>query len=263
MGCASSQDATATGDPIDESPHESIARAASIKISRQLQSDFGDKYTLGEHLGEGNSATVFKARNKKTGQEYAVKCIGKVDAEGNLLDKDSEESLEKEVEILQGVRNHPYILHLEEYMQDGIYHYLVTELIEGGELFDRIISKQFYSEAEARDLVKTLLEAVQFLHDKNIAHRDLKPENLLLKSGDDDSSIKIADFGFADITYNDDDLVLPCGTPNYAAPEILQGQNYGRQVDVWSIGVITYILLCGYPPFHDDVQVEWVGRLVD
>jgi calcium/calmodulin-dependent protein kinase I len=102
-------------------------------------------------------------------------------------------------------------------------------------------------------LVKLLLEAIKYCHDADIVHRDLKPENLLLTGKDDDASIKLADFGFAKrIEFDSEGLVTACGTPGYVAPEILEGKPYGKTVDIWSIGVITYILLCGYPPFHDD-----------
>jgi calcium/calmodulin-dependent protein kinase I len=114
-------------------------------------------------------------------------------------------------------------------------------------------AQSYYSEREARDLVKLLLEAIKYCHDADIVHRDLKPENLLLTSKDDDASIKLADFGFAKkLEIDGDGLVTACGTPGYVAPEILEGKAYGKTVDIWSIGVITYILLCGYPPFHDD-----------
>jgi calcium/calmodulin-dependent protein kinase I len=127
--------------------------------------------------------------------------------------------------------------------------------VSGGELFDRIVEKTFYTEKEARDLVKILLSAIKYCHDKDVVHRDLKPENLLLMSADDDASIKLADFGFAKtVTKDDAGLVTTCGTPGYVAPEILEGTAYGKPVDIWSIGVITYILLAGYPPFHDDSQ---------
>ena len=142
---------------------------------------------------------------------------------------------------------------LHDFYTEDNYYYLVTEFMEGGELFDRIVEKSYYSEREARDLVKLLLEAIKYCHECNVVHRDLKPENLLLTSRSDDASIKLADFGFAKkIEFDGEGLSTACGTPGYVAPEILQGKTYGRSVDVWSIGVITYILLCGYPPFHDD-----------
>lgn len=125
--------------------------------------------------------------------------------------------------------------------------------VEGGELFDKIVSKTFYSELEARDVVFTLLSAIDYCHSRDIVHRDLKPENLLLASSDDDSAIKLADFGFAAKAVGNS-LRTQCGTPGYVAPEILKDCPHGKPVDMWSIGVICYILLGGYPPFHDENQ---------
>ncbi|CAK4231660.1 unnamed protein product [Aphanomyces euteiches] len=116
-----------------------------------------------------------------------------------------------------------------------------------------ILKKTFYTEKEARDLVQVLLSAIKYCHDHNVVHRDLKPENLLLTSKKDDAYIKIGDFGFAKQDFNAG-LTTACGTPGYVAPEILKGEAYGKSVDIWSIGVITFILLCGYPPFHDENQ---------
>lgn len=139
------------------------------------------------------------------------------------------------------------------------YYYLVTEMMVGGELFDRIVQKEYYNEKEARDLCKILLSSIKYCHDCNVVHRDLKPENLLLTSKEDNANIKIADFGFAkrlDMVDDGDGLSTACGTPGYVAPEILEGQRYGSSVDIWSIGVISYILLCGYPPFtHENHNV--------
>ncbi|CAM9242759.1 unnamed protein product, partial [Choristocarpus tenellus] len=125
-----------------------------------------------------------------------------------------------------------------------------------GELFDRIVSKVVYNEKEARDLVCTLLEAVKYCHDRGIVHRDLKPENLLLVSEDNDALVKVADFGFAQKFMPDIGLTTQCGTPGYVAPEILMRKKYNQAVDMWSVGVITYVLLGGYPPFHDENQTK-------
>ncbi|KAG9402862.1 hypothetical protein AC1031_006403 [Aphanomyces cochlioides] len=149
--------------------------------------------------------------------------------------------------------DHPNIMTLYEVYTEAQYYYLVTEFMEGGELFDRIVEKTFYTEKEARDLVQVLLSAIKYCHDHNVVHRDLKPENLLLTSKKDDAYIKIGDFGFAKQDFNAG-LTTACGTPGYVAPEILKGEAYGKSVDIWSIGVITFILLCGYPPFHDENQ---------
>lgn len=127
------------------------------------------------------------------------------------------------------------------------------ELLTGGELFDRICEKERYSEREARQVMFLMTNAIAYAHSKGVVHRDLKPENILLKSKDDDTSIKVADLGFAGILSSPTQVMsTPCGTPGYVAPEVLSNKPYGSQCDAWSLGVIFYILLCGYPPFSDD-----------
>merc|ERR1712083_331462 len=127
------------------------------------------------------------------------------------------------------------------------------ELVTGGELFDRIVAKGNYTEGDAADLMKTLCDALAYLHEKNIVHRDLKPENLLYSSPADDATIKVADFGLARIVSGKDMMKTACGTPGYVAPEILKNMGYDSgAVDVWSSGVILYILLCGFPPFYEE-----------
>eukprot|EP00977_Amphora_coffeiformis_P010295 scaffold2385_cov178-Amphora_coffeaeformis.AAC.12 len=127
--------------------------------------------------------------------------------------------------------------------------------MHGGELFDRVVAKMYYTEKEARDTCLVLFEAMEYLHSKNVAHRDLKPENLLLLSANDDTQLKIADFGFAKKTNGTDTcLTTQCGTPGYVAPEVLKGDLYGTKADMWSLGCIVYILLGGYPPFIDNDQ---------
>ncbi|CAN0277387.1 unnamed protein product [Ectocarpus sp. 4 AP-2014] len=132
--------------------------------------------------------------------------------------------------------------------------------MRGGELFDRIVKKAFYNEKEARDLCRILLDAVRYCHDLGIVHRDLKPENLLLTSQHDDANVKLADFGFARSIMGGF-VSTQCGTPGYVAPEILRAESYGTSVDMWSIGVIVYILLGGYPPFHDENQTRLFRKI--
>ncbi|CAN0019104.1 unnamed protein product, partial [Phaeothamnion confervicola] len=120
--------------------------------------------------------------------------------------------------------------------------------------------QNFYNEKEARDLCRVLLDAVKYCHDRSVVHRDLKPENLLLSSPDDDANIKLADFGFAR-SLEGGKMQTQCGTPGYVAPEILRGEPYGASVDMWSIGVIIYILLGGYPPFHDENQTRLFRKI--
>ncbi|RHY56015.1 hypothetical protein DYB34_013548 [Aphanomyces astaci] len=210
---------------------------------------FRDKYVLGGTLGEGSFAIVKKARNKETGVSYAVK-VFKKDA---LSDQD-ECDIHSEVAIL-GRLNHANVLNLVDFFSEPKYYYIVTDLCEGGELFDRIAQLSYYTEREARDLVKVLLTAIAYCHDLGIVHRDLKPENILMLDKEDNASIKIADFGFAKDAAAVNGLTTTCG---YVAPEIIGRSDtaltYGKPVDIWSIGVITYVLLGGYTPFHDDNQ---------
>ncbi|GLD99198.1 hypothetical protein PINS_up007916 [Pythium insidiosum] len=229
--------------PVDAKPAPAVTSAANPPNPNS----FEEQYALGKTIGSGTFSVVREAIHKPSGQKYAIKCIKR---EG--LTAEDIEALTTEVAILKQM-NHPNIMILHDFFQEEKFYYLVTEFMEGGELFDRIVEKSYYSEREARDLVKLLLESIKYCHDANVVHRDLKPENLLLTSKDDDASIKLADFGFAKkIEFDTAGLATACGTPGYVAPEILEGQQYGKAVDIWSIGVITYILLCGYPPFHDD-----------
>ncbi len=185
---------------------------------------------------------------KRTEEVFAVKVV----VRKNLPLQD-EEALRSEVDILRTI-NSPYVIKCVDFFEEEAFFFVVLEYLAGGELFDRIVKKTSYSEAEARDLVRTLLLAIKSVHDKNVVHRDLKPENLLLKSPTDDQDVKLADFGFAVVVQNDNCLTTQCGTPGYVAPEILKGAMYGRPADMWSMGVITYIILGGYPPFYDDNQ---------
>jgi len=217
--------------------------------------NFLSKYSLKEEIGSGAFSAVRLAVSKATGERYAVKCIKRKD-----LPKEDEVSLMEEVSILKRL-DHPNIIKLYEFFQEHDYYYLVTELMEGGELFDRIVQKTFYNEKEARDLVRILLDTICFCHENGIVHRDLKPENLLLKTKFDDSQIKLADFGFAKECEGAHSLSTQCGTPGYVAPEILKGLTHGVAVDMWSIGVITFILLGGYPPFVDENQANLYRKI--
>jgi serine/threonine protein kinase len=135
------------------------------------------------------------------------------------------------------------------------------ELVEGGELLDRIVSKSVYNEKEARDVCTILFDTIAYMHEQNVAHRDLKLENLLLMSSDNDMDIKIADFGFAKIAKTDYSLRTGCGTPCYVAPEIIRRQNYGTKVDMWSMGVIVYLLLSGTLPFYSENMQDMFGLI--
>jgi len=195
-------------------------------------------------LGSGAYSTVFAATDKKTKEDVAVKKITKA----NLQPHDHD-ALKNEVDILHGVKDHANILGFIEYFEDSEHYYLITEQITGGELFDRICEKETYTEAEARKLIQVLVQTLAFLHSKSIAHRDLKPENLLMKAPKEDTEIVLADFGFA-VRCKGKNLVQVCGTPDYVAPEVIKHEAYDYKCDIWSAGVIAYILLGGYAPFQ-------------
>ncbi|KDO24386.1 CAMK/CAMK1 protein kinase [Saprolegnia parasitica CBS 223.65] len=203
-------------------------------------------YKFGKTLGTGSFATVKSAVCKADNSHWAVKCIEKAS-----LAPDDEEALRVEVEVLQMVE-HPNIVKLKEVFDCPKTFYMVMEEMSGGELFDRIVEKEKYTEKEARLVVLHLAEALQYCHGLGIVHRDLKPENLLYATTDEHAPIKIADFGLAKLIQGNNMMQTACGTPGYVAPEILEGKPYGGEVDMWSLGVITYILLCGFPPFYDE-----------
>jgi len=215
------------------------------------------QYEFKTELGRGAFSIVYMAVNKATNINYAVKVINKKD-----LGKDYEKNLKMEVDILKKV-NHPNIIALKELFDTPDKLYLIMELVTGGELFDKIVEKGSYTENEASQLVRKIVSAVDYLHNLGIVHRDLKPENLLLKSAHDDLEIAIADFGLSKIVGQQMMMQTACGTPSYVAPEVLNASGYGKEVDMWSIGVITYILLCGFPPFYGDTVPEIFEQIME
>jgi len=208
------------------------------------------KYQIKQELGRGAFSVVKMGINKTTGEKVAIKIIDRHD-----VGKDYEKNLRMEMDILKRV-DHPNIIALHEMIEAGNKLYFVMELVTGGELFDRIVEKGSYSEEDAKILVRKIVSAIDYLHKQNIAHRDLKPENLLVKSIEDDTEVKIADFGLSKIIDKDKMMQTACGTPGYVAPEVLNAEGYDKEVDMWSVGVITYILLCGFPPFYSESVPE-------
>jgi len=202
------------------------------------------KYEIKEELGRGAFSLVKLGIDRKTGSKVAVKIIEKKNVDGNY-----QKNVHNETDILKRI-NHPAIIKLIEMFETDEFLFLVMELTTGGELFDRIVAKGCYFEDEAVELVRRIVDAIKYLHDNGICHRDLKPENLLLGSAEDDVDVRIADFGLSKIISKKMMMQTACGTPGYVAPEVLNATGYDKEVDMWSIGVITYILLCGFPPFY-------------
>lgn len=217
---------------------------------------FQDNYVLGEEIGRGGFSVVYRATSKKDNVAWAVKIIEK-----SLL-QDDIKLLRREIAIMKKV-DHQNILRLKEIYEDGAKVYIVMELVEGSELFDRIVDKGYYSEKNAINIVSQILSAVQYLHQIGIAHRDLKPENLLCSGADESEIVKIADFGLSKIFNDEEELRTSCGTPGYVAPEVLMCESYDKSVDMWGIGIITYILLAGYPPFYAESDVALFEKIMN
>jgi len=201
-------------------------------------------------LGKGSIALVKEAKHRETQEEVAVKVVLKSKVK-------NPDHLAREIDILQRI-DHPHCVKFNEVYETKLEFYIVMELVNGGELLDRIIDKEYYSESEAALVFVQMISAIEYIHSIGIVHRDLKPDNILYKSTDEKSPIKIADFGMAKLHSVQDEfdpMKTMCGTPIYMAPEVCEKRGYGRECDVWSAGVIMYILLCGFPPFSQDQSV--------
>jgi len=206
-----------------------------------------ETYKIEGTIGKGSFATVKKAKNRATGVRYAVKVLSK-----KKMNEEDKIAMQTEIDILKQV-DHPNVVKLIDVFEDERHWCLVMELMEGGELFGQILEKEFFSEAEAREACKAIIEALHYCHKQGIVHRDIKPENLLLSSKEMGiSSLKIADFGLARLLQEDSMASTTCGTPGYVAPEVLMQMPYGKECDYWSIGVVTFILLSGTPPFYEE-----------
>uniref|UniRef100_A0A8B9L053 Calcium/calmodulin dependent protein kinase IG n=1 Tax=Astyanax mexicanus TaxID=7994 RepID=A0A8B9L053_ASTMX len=205
-----------------------------------------------EVLGSGAFSEVFMVKERKTGKLFAMKCVKKK----NKRDI----NLENEIAVLRRIK-HENVVGLEDFYESRSHYYLVMQLVSGGELFDRILDRGMYSEMDASLVIRQVLEAVSYLHINGIVHRDLKPENLLYYSQDENSKIMISDFGLSKMEDNGI-MSTACGTPGYVAPEVLAQKPYSKAVDCWSIGVITYILLCGYPPFYEETETRLFSKIM-
>uniref|UniRef100_A0A1I7Z003 Calcium/calmodulin-dependent protein kinase type II n=1 Tax=Steinernema glaseri TaxID=37863 RepID=A0A1I7Z003_9BILA len=210
---------------------------------------FSDNYDVKEELGKGAFSVVRRCVQKQTGIDFAAKIINTKKLSARDFQK-----LEREARICRKLQ-HPNIVRLHDSIQEEAFHYLVFDLVTGGELFEDIVAREFYSEADASNCIQQVLEGVSFCHRSNVLHRDLKPENLLLASKAKGAAVKLADFGLAIEVQGDTEAWFGfAGTPGYLSPEVLKKDPYGKPVDIWACGVILYILLVGYPPFWDEDQ---------
>eukprot|EP00124_Ichthyophonus_hoferi_P004160 Ihof_evm1s425 gene=Ihof_evmTU1s425 len=233
---------------VDNPDNVSEDQETVFSTATQIAPEILAEYKILGALGRGGFSEVVKAEERKTHKKYAIKIVEKRGCVKDMA------VIENEIKVMKAV-HHERCVNLHQFYRLGDHYYLVLDLLKGGELFDRIAQKGSFAEDNARQLVGQILEGVVYLHSMGITHRDLKPENILLtnKEGEVDS-IKISDFGFSKIKGNDiadNYMRTQCGTPYYMAPEVIKRSTYTDAVDMWSLGVITFVLLCGYPPFSD------------
>lgn len=228
--------------------------------SAPVPAAFSKDYILRFRLGKGTFSEVVCGESKHTRERLAVKIIRKPNCGGLITEKE----LASELSVLQVVK-HPNLIALRQVFHTNSHVFIITELAAGGELFERIEAQGPFEEHEAARIMTMVLSAVAYLHDHNIAHRDLKPENILFEHKGPDSKIVVADFGLSKMAPTGCELVLKttCGSVEYLAPEIVLGEAYTIAVDLWSLGVITYIMLCAYSPFFDDNRNVMFRRIVE
>ena len=236
----------------DEEKKTSPPQVQKLNMSKTKKKKFDELYEVKEKLQRGSASVVKKCYSKVYHKDFAVKII-----ERNIK---TDELVLHEVSIMNHL-HHKNLVGVVDFFEEDDFYYIVMELMEGGDVFDRILDLQNYTEKDARDLAKSLLLAVDYMHQNGVAHRDIKPQNIFLDSKSNNSSIKVGDFGFAKRVHTPKSLNLRCGTPSYVAPEILKNQPYDQSCDMWSVGVVLYVLLCGYTPFHEEQQEKMFERI--
>eukprot|EP00301_Raphidiophrys_heterophryoidea_P005776 c12391_g1_i2.p1 GENE.c12391_g1_i2~~c12391_g1_i2.p1 ORF type:complete len:485 (-),score=105.66 c12391_g1_i2:285-1712(-) len=204
-------------------------------------------YDVKEKLGQGGFSVVKKGICRQDGKVYALKIIPV-----GVFQKNRDQT-EDEIRVLAAL-DHPGIVKLKEVVRTQKSLVIVMEFLRGGELFDRIVEKKKYSEFDAKVIAFKIIDALRYLHEHDIVHRDIKPENIMFETTAENSEIKLTDFGFATMYNKLHRLTTTCGTPEYVAPEIIKEEEYGSAVDMWSMGVVLYILLCGFPPFFGETE---------
>jgi calcium/calmodulin-dependent protein kinase I len=221
---------------------------------------FKSKFEVGREMGQGAFSIVYEGRKFETGDKYALKCLRKAELEQRDI-----EALCQEIDLLKQL-NHPYVMNLEGVYQDD-YHYIISsELFEGGDLLEHLVESEFYSEADAQIAIRAMLEAIDYCHSRNVVHRDLKLENIMLaNSAKQIGDIKIIDFGFAkQLQKKNERRSSCCGTPSFGAPELRTDDDFDpKPIDIWALGCIAFILLCGWPPFDGADEDELDQNIVD
>jgi len=222
-------------------------------------------FDLGDILGSGSFSDVRLCTEKATGKKWAAKIVAK---EGKTKDERRMEIIMVEINILKSV-HHQNIVQLKDIFETKTHFYIVMEIISGGELFEKIVELTHYSEKDASKLTAQVLAGISHLHSRRVVHRDLKPENLLLSSKELNADVKITDFGLSEIFEENQPIKMDraVGTPSYLAPEVLllleNGVPYSQEVDLWAVGVILYILLCGFPPFYGETDDDIYDKIVE
>ncbi|XP_014506160.1 calcium-dependent protein kinase 17-like [Vigna radiata var. radiata] len=236
---------TSTPPPTVTSPPSKSSKPGAMgPVLERPMEDVRATYTIGKELGRGQFGVTHLCTDKVTGEQFACKTIAK----RKLVSKEDIEDVRREVQILHHLSGQPNIVELKGAYEDKQSVHLVMELCAGGELFDRIIAKGHYTERAAASLLRTIVQIVHTFHSMGVIHRDLKPENFLLLSKDENAPLKATDFGLS-VFFKEGEMFKDIvGSAYYIAPEVLK-RKYGPEVDIWSVGVMLYILLCGVPPF--------------
>ncbi|CAM8880668.1 hypothetical protein QQ045_019665 [Rhodiola kirilowii] len=232
--------------------HVKRGSSAGLQVESVLQRKTGnlkEVYELGRKLGQGQFGTTVLCVEKATGKEFACKTIAK----RKLTTEEDVEDVRREIQIMHHLAGHPNVISIVEAYEDAIAVYVVMELCAGGELFDRIIQRGHYTERKAAMLARVIVGVVEACHSLGVMHRDLKPENFLFVNHEEESPLKTIDFGLSVFFKPGEQFTDVVGSPYYVAPEVLR-KLYGPECDVWSAGVIIYILICGVPPFWDETE---------
>ncbi|PIN12016.1 Ca2+/calmodulin-dependent protein kinase, EF-Hand protein superfamily [Handroanthus impetiginosus] len=235
----------------ERQPNPYAQSPAPIRVLKDFipRTRISDKYILGRELGRGEFGVTYLCTDRETREALACKSISKK----KLRTAVDIEDVHREVAIMSSLPEHPNIVKLRATYEDNEAVHLVMELCEGGELFDRIVARGHYSERAAAGMAKTIAEVVRMCHQHGVMHRDLKPENFLFANKKENSALKAIDFGLSVFFKRGEKFSEIVGSPYYMAPEVLK-RNYGPEVDIWSAGVILYILLCGVPPFWAETE---------